>query len=93
MIFNSFKLDESRPSDWPHINSRSGPGCHQYYSESTGRISSFNFDRTAPNDSRYQRGLNYKMCVRPVGITHCEVSVNTVSPQKRRFKDPFKHPL
>ena len=72
--FNSFKLDESRPSDWDKIHSRSAPGCHQYYSESMGRISSFNFDRAAPDDSRYQRGLNYKMCVRPDGITKCEVS-------------------
>ena len=90
MILNFFiKLDESRPSDWPKIHLESAPGCHQYYSESTGRISSFNFDRAAPDDSRYQRGLNYKMCVRPVGMTTCGVSFTITALAKQRFKVTF----
>ena len=71
--FGPFQLDESRALDRPLIYSRSGPGCHQYYSEPTGRISSFNFDRNAPDDSRYQMDLNYNMCVNPFGITYCQV--------------------
>ena len=71
--FLSFKLDESRSIDRPLIDLRSGPGCHQYYSEPNGRISSFNFDRNAPDDSRYQMDLNYNMCVDPFGIPYCQV--------------------
>ena len=71
---NFLQLDESRSVDLPEIMFRSGPGCHQFYSKPTGRITSFNFDRTAPNASRYQPGLNYQMCVNPFGITKCQVS-------------------
>ena len=75
-ILISFKLDEARSSDRPLIDLRSGAGCHQFYSESTGRITSFNFDRAAPQDSRYQRGLRYNMCVKPFGRPRCEVTLS-----------------
>ena len=71
---NFLQLDESRSVDLPEIMFRSGPGCHQFYSKPTGRITSFNFDRANPDDSRYQPGLRYKMCVNPFGITKCQVS-------------------
>ena len=72
--FEFLQLDESRSVDLPQIMFRSGLGCHQFYSEPTGRKTSFNFDRAAPDASRYQRGLNHKMCVNPFGITKCQVS-------------------
>ena len=71
--FEFLQLDESRSVDLPQIMFRSELGCHQFYSEPTGRITSFNFDRANPDISRYQPGLRYKMCVNPFGITKCQV--------------------
>ena len=73
IILIFLQLDESRSVDLPEIMFKSGAGCHQFYSEPTGRINSFNFDRTNPDLSRYQPGLRYKMCVNPLGITKCQV--------------------
>ena len=72
-----FQLDETLALDRPRI---APPGCHQYFTEMTGELISFNFNKNTRNNqdttnlaqSRYQPNLKYAMCIDPA--TKCQVN-------------------